>query len=148
MSAAENAAKADLAVSRVRHAMRYGSAGGRVRWGCRQSQRLSRRRVWTSLNPKHRYNSATGLPVDSSKADRSANRVLITSREADQLFSPLSRLLVGCWIRLYGLDSLLLGGCRPLRLGPWLEGAGFEVKTDDVMVMLAVPSQVVAVTLK
>jgi len=46
------------------------------------------------------------------------------------------------------LDSLLLGGCRPLRLGSWLERAGFEVKMDDVVVQLAVPSEVVAVTLK
>lgn len=61
--------------------------------------------------------------------------------------TPLSRLLVGGWIRLYRLDPLLLGGCRPLRLRPWLERAGFEVERDDVVVQLAVPSEVVAATL-
>lgn len=61
--------------------------------------------------------------------------------------SSLSRLLVGAWKALYRLDPLLLGGCRPLRLRPWLESAGFEIKADDVVVQFAVPSEVVAATL-
>lgn len=59
-----------------------------------------------------------------------------------------SRLLIGCWKWLYGRNPSLVGGCRPLRLRQWLETAGFEVWTDDVVVQHAVPSEVVAAGLR
>lgn len=76
---------------------------------------------------------------------RTGGRVVLVS--LTEGVSPLSRLFVGAWKTLYRLDPLLLGGCRPLRLSPWLEHAGFEIEADDVVVQLAVPSEVVAATL-
>lgn len=91
---------------------------------------------------------ARDLPTvlaEFKRALRPGGRVVLVS--LTEGVSSLSRLLVVAWKSLYRLDPLLVGGCRPLRLRPWLESAGFEIHADDVVVQLAVPSEVVAATL-
>jgi ubiquinone/menaquinone biosynthesis C-methylase UbiE len=89
------------------------------------------------------------LPIvlgEFKRALKPAGRMVLVSLTDG--ISPLSRLLISGWIKLYKLDPLLLGGCRPLRLVPWLQRAGFEIETNTVLMQLAVPSEVVAATLK
>ena len=54
-----------------------------------------------------------------------------------------SRLLVGLWKAAYKLHPLILGGCRPLRLNPLVEQAGFSIIQREIIVQLGVPSELI-----
>jgi SAM-dependent methyltransferase len=54
-----------------------------------------------------------------------------------------SRGLVGLWKKVYALSPTLCAGCRPVRLGPLVRQAGFEIRRSQVVVQLGLPSQVV-----
>jgi hypothetical protein len=46
--------------------------------------------------------------------------------------TPPARLVTGLWKAVWRLNPALLGGCRPLRLGPLLDG-------DDWIVLASFP---------
>lgn len=54
-----------------------------------------------------------------------------------------SRLLVNSWKKLYSLNPLICGGCRPLPLIKWVTEAGFECVHHRIIVQLGLPSELV-----
>ena len=58
-----------------------------------------------------------------------------------------SRLFVATWKLRFRLNPRALGGCRPLRLVPLLEGAGFAVERRRILVQRGFPSEIVVATL-
>ncbi len=57
---------------------------------------------------------------------------------------PVSRALVAAWKWLYRRNPSLCAGCRPLQTETGLHEAGFEQVTRQVIVQLAVPSEIVS----
>ena len=53
-----------------------------------------------------------------------------------------SRLLIAVWKGMYTLSPSLCAGCRPLRLSPSAEKAGFRVRHKEVVVEFGFPSEV------
>jgi demethylmenaquinone methyltransferase/2-methoxy-6-polyprenyl-1,4-benzoquinol methylase len=66
--------------------------------------------------------------------------VLVTLTEG---VSPSSRVVVALWKTLYRLSPLVCGGCRPLRIADLVRDAGFADVRCEIVVQLAVPSEVV-----
>jgi ubiquinone/menaquinone biosynthesis C-methylase UbiE len=54
-----------------------------------------------------------------------------------------SRALVAAWKGLFALDPTLCGGCRPLQLYELVRGAGFDQVEREVIVQMAVPSEII-----
>jgi ubiquinone/menaquinone biosynthesis C-methylase UbiE len=54
-----------------------------------------------------------------------------------------SRALVAAWKGLFALNPALCGGCRPLQLAEIVKRIGFEQVEREVIVQMAVPSEVV-----
>lgn len=54
-----------------------------------------------------------------------------------------SRTVIGLWKNLFRLQPFACGGCRPLQLAAIVESAGFRLLSREVVVQLAVPSEVV-----
>jgi len=54
-----------------------------------------------------------------------------------------SRTLVAAWKKIYALNPLACGGCRPLQLVELAEAAGFTILKRQVVVQLAVPSELI-----
>ncbi len=59
---------------------------------------------------------------------------------------PVSRLVTGTWQRLHRWRGSLTGGCRPIRLTDHIDPALWEVRHQNVVVQVGVPSQVVVAT--
>jgi demethylmenaquinone methyltransferase/2-methoxy-6-polyprenyl-1,4-benzoquinol methylase len=53
-----------------------------------------------------------------------------------------SRVLVAAWKAVYKLSPITCAGCRPLQLTSMLEKAGFKNIQREVVVQLAVPSEI------
>jgi len=58
-----------------------------------------------------------------------------------------SRLFVAAWKLRFRLAPQSLGGCRPLRLRPLVERAGFVVERRDIITQRGFPSEIVVATL-
>ena len=58
-----------------------------------------------------------------------------------------SRLFVAAWKLRFRLAPQSLGGCRPLRLRPLVERAGFVVERRDIITQHGFPSEIVVATL-
>ena len=56
----------------------------------------------------------------------------------------LSQGLIGAWRALYQVEPAWLGGCRPLRLRPFVEAAGFTFVQRWYVSQWGVPSEVVS----
>lgn len=54
-----------------------------------------------------------------------------------------SKALVAAWKGLFALNPTLCGGCRPLQLYELVRGAGFEQVEREVIVQIAVPSEII-----
>jgi hypothetical protein len=50
------------------------------------------------------------------------------------------------WRRVWYLRPELVGGCRPLRVAPRLEAAGWAIRYRTVVTSLAISSEVVVAT--
>ena len=57
-----------------------------------------------------------------------------------------SRALVAVWKAAYSISPVSCAGCRPLQLSRLVEKAGFERVSREVVVQLAVPSEILAAT--
>jgi ubiquinone/menaquinone biosynthesis C-methylase UbiE len=57
--------------------------------------------------------------------------------------SRASRALSRAWVRVHGFAPLLVGGCRPIDLRPFLERERWEMALCETVVSFAVPTQVV-----
>ena len=57
------------------------------------------------------------------------------------------RLFVAAWKLRFRLAPRSLGGCRPLRLRPLVERAGFVVERRDIITQRGFPSEIVVATL-
>ena len=55
----------------------------------------------------------------------------------------VSRALMNLWKQVYRLNPEACGGCRPLRLGEWVQEADFQVVRQQVVTQWAIPSEVV-----
>ena len=55
----------------------------------------------------------------------------------------VSRLVMGIWSGLARLAPKLTGGCRPIRLGDYLDSTRWQVKEHDVVVAWGIASEVV-----
>jgi hypothetical protein len=53
-----------------------------------------------------------------------------------------SRALVAVWKGLYAISPIACAGCRPLQLAALLEQAGFKQVQREVVVQLAMPSEI------
>lgn len=53
-----------------------------------------------------------------------------------------SRVLVSAWKAVYALSPVICAGCRPLQLAAFLKDAGFYPIQRDVIVQMAVPSEI------
>jgi ubiquinone/menaquinone biosynthesis C-methylase UbiE len=60
--------------------------------------------------------------------------------------TPLSRTLVAAWKAVYSLSPITCAGCRPLQLSSRVEKAGFSNVSREVIVQMAVPSEIVVAT--
>ncbi len=56
---------------------------------------------------------------------------------------PLSRTMISIWKRLYRINPILCGVCRPLELTFYLEQVGFTLTDRQVIVQLGIPSEVI-----
>ena len=56
--------------------------------------------------------------------------------------TPLSRLVSWTWMRLYGLNPQLVGGCRLLDMHTYVPATGFQVDYTQVVTRFGVSSQV------
>jgi demethylmenaquinone methyltransferase/2-methoxy-6-polyprenyl-1,4-benzoquinol methylase len=54
-----------------------------------------------------------------------------------------SRMLVATWKAVYAISPVVCAGCRPLQLMDFLKNAGFSSIQREVIVQLAVPSEIV-----
>lgn len=54
-----------------------------------------------------------------------------------------SRAIVAAWKAAFSIHPLVCGGCRPVRLVPWLETAGLIVLSQEVITQMGVPSEIV-----
>ncbi len=61
---------------------------------------------------------------------------------------PLTRLVSWSWERIYSLSPRMLGGCRPLRLGPILPVDAWASSHDDRVSSVGVTSEVVVASPK
>ena len=55
----------------------------------------------------------------------------------------LSRLLTSAWHRIWELSPMLVGGCRPIDLTPYMESPKWQVELNEVATAFGVSSQVV-----
>lgn len=69
--------------------------------------------------------------------------VIVSLTEGDTL---PSRLLVGLWKMIYTVSPTICGGCRPLQLVNLVQQAGFKQVKREVVVQLAVPSEIIVAT--
>ncbi len=53
---------------------------------------------------------------------------------------PWSRLMAGCWMRLYRWRPALVGGCRPIRLAPFA-GDRWQIVHRHVVAPFGIPSE-------
>jgi ubiquinone/menaquinone biosynthesis C-methylase UbiE len=53
-----------------------------------------------------------------------------------------SRVLTTIWATLFGISPSLVGGCRPIRLTPYLDARSWTVEFDEVATRFAVPTEV------
>jgi ubiquinone/menaquinone biosynthesis C-methylase UbiE len=58
--------------------------------------------------------------------------------------NPSSRLLVAVWKAAYAASPVACGGCRPLQLTNFVEASGFIWIKREVVVQLAVPSELIS----
>ncbi len=56
--------------------------------------------------------------------------------------SPASRALVLAWNAIYALSPVVCAGCRPLQLSGFLQAAGYSPIQREVVVQMAVPSEI------
>lgn len=54
-----------------------------------------------------------------------------------------SRAVVGAWKIVYNLSPMLCGGCRPLTLTELVQETGFKIISRQVVVQLAIPSEII-----
>jgi ubiquinone/menaquinone biosynthesis C-methylase UbiE len=54
-----------------------------------------------------------------------------------------SRALVAVWKAAYAVSPVACGGCRPLQLSNLVQAAGFEQVRREVVVQMAVPSEII-----
>lgn len=54
-----------------------------------------------------------------------------------------SRALVAVWKAAYAISPVACGGCRPLQLTRLIQAAGFEDVQREVVVQMAVPSEII-----
>jgi len=54
-----------------------------------------------------------------------------------------SRALVAVWKAAYAISPVACGGCRPLQLTRLVQSAGFEELQREVVVQMAVPSEII-----
>jgi ubiquinone/menaquinone biosynthesis C-methylase UbiE len=57
--------------------------------------------------------------------------------------SRFSRLLTGAWQKLHGVNPVLLGGCRPLRLQQYLSADLWKVQHQEILTAYGLASEVV-----
>jgi ubiquinone/menaquinone biosynthesis C-methylase UbiE len=57
-----------------------------------------------------------------------------------------SRTLVSVWKAAYSVSPITCAGCRPLRLTNMLESAGFKDVQREVVVQMALPSEILLAT--
>jgi demethylmenaquinone methyltransferase/2-methoxy-6-polyprenyl-1,4-benzoquinol methylase len=67
--------------------------------------------------------------------------VLISLTEGVNFFS---RRLVSLWKAVFALSPGLCGGCRPLQLSRMIQQAGFAIASHEVILQLAVASEVIS----
>jgi ubiquinone/menaquinone biosynthesis C-methylase UbiE len=60
----------------------------------------------------------------------------------------LSRVVSSVWTSIFGLRASLVGGCRPLRLDPYLNPDCWKMEHRNVVIAFGVPSEVFVVRAK
>lgn len=60
--------------------------------------------------------------------------------------TPSSRALVAVWKGVYKVSPITCAGCRPLQLSQLVEKTGFSYVSREVIVQLAVPSEILVAT--
>jgi ubiquinone/menaquinone biosynthesis C-methylase UbiE len=61
--------------------------------------------------------------------------------------SPLSRVVVRLWKTIYRLRASLVGGCRPIRLAPFVDRSRWSINHRQVVTPYGVPSEVLVARL-
>lgn len=91
--------------------------------------------------------------ADMQHAIREARRVLVPGGKLclislSQGVNFASRLVCRMWSGLFRLHAPLVGGCRPIRLLPFLDSAQWSVDYHEVITQFGVPSEVLIATPK
>lgn len=57
---------------------------------------------------------------------------------------PISGIGIGLWKAIYGFNPMLCGGCRPVQLMDAVREAGFTEVASQIVVQMAIPSEVLS----
>jgi len=132
--------------------------------------RLTRERVarWAARARVVETDGAPRLPVADAAADRVVSAYVLDLMSEDDIRALLadakralgvgglfcnvgltfgigawSNAVCGIWSRLHAWNPALVGGCRPLKLGAFVESAGFKIEHHNVVNAFGVCSEVV-----
>lgn len=82
-----------------------------------------------------------GLLVDFGRVLKPGGRMVLVSL-TEGVTLP-SRALVSLWKMAYAISPVACGGCRPLQLADMVSNAGFSQVEREVVVQLAIPSEII-----
>ncbi|MGH9772441.1 MAG: class I SAM-dependent methyltransferase, partial [Candidatus Acidiferrales bacterium] len=69
-----------------------------------------------------------------------AKLCLVSSTEG---VKPISRVVASVWQRIYAYNPRLVGGCRPLRVSPFLNGHDWQIERANVISSWGISSEIV-----
>lgn len=57
--------------------------------------------------------------------------------------TPISRMVTKIWKNVFQMNAALVGGCRPIKLEPFIDPGAWEVEYQKVVIAFGVPSEVI-----
>ncbi len=81
-----------------------------------------------------------GILVGAQRSLKASGRIVVIAMTEG--VDPPSRALVAIWKAMYKVSPITCAGCRPLQLTNMLESAGFADVQRQVVVQMAVPSEI------